>query len=73
MMSELTAHNFTLDGRGFVKINDSEAFALSEPYTVNSRSGEEEPVYMMSVFHQLHCLVRSLPKHTTECEKWPAG
>jgi hypothetical protein len=46
-----------IDGRGFVRVNASEAVGLGEPYKVNSDAQLEEPAYMMSVFHQLHCLV----------------
>jgi hypothetical protein len=47
------------DGRGFVQIKDSETFNIGEPYKINGNMGTDEPVYMMSVFHQLHCLVRT--------------
>jgi hypothetical protein len=48
-----------IDGRGYVRIGDSDSFDLGEPYIIGSES-DPQPVYMMSVFHQLHCLVRNL-------------
>ncbi|KAN0098999.1 protein of unknown function (DUF3328) domain containing protein [Hyaloscypha variabilis] len=54
-----TLHNWielSSDGRGFVQIKDSETFNIGEPYKINGNMGTDEPVYMMSVFHQLHCL-----------------
>lgn len=32
---------------------------MGEPYKVNLNAKKDESVYMMSVFHQLHCLVGS--------------
>ncbi|CRG86690.1 hypothetical protein PISL3812_03700 [Talaromyces islandicus] len=42
-------------GRGYVQINKTGPIDLGEPYTIDVHS-RTEPVYMMSVFHQLHCL-----------------
>jgi len=39
-----------------VKIEDSDSFGLSQPYAIQLNSTHTEPVYMVSVFHQLHCL-----------------
>jgi len=54
-----TLHNWielSSFGRGYVQINNSESIEyLGEPYQI-SNHGKDEPVYMMSVFHQLHCL-----------------
>lgn len=50
-----------IDGRGFVKIDDWESFGLDEPYEQVVNSTYTEGVYMVSVFHQLHCLVRNMP------------
>lgn len=51
----------TQDGRGYVKIEDSEFFGLDQPYRQNINATATEGVYMMSVFHQLHCLVSDIP------------
>lgn len=45
-----------LVGRGYVKIANYKTFDLGEPYTIDVHA-HQEPAYMMSVFHQLHCLV----------------
>ncbi|KIM97467.1 hypothetical protein OIDMADRAFT_204249 [Oidiodendron maius Zn] len=53
-----TLHNWielSADGRGYVRINNSASFDLGEPYHIGSES-DPKPAYMMSVFHQLHCL-----------------
>ncbi|KAF3385797.1 hypothetical protein DPV78_012674 [Talaromyces pinophilus] len=53
-----TLHNWielSAVGRGYVQIPNSDTFGLSEPYIIEDHS-RTEPVYMMSVFHQLHCL-----------------
>lgn len=46
-----------VDGRGYVKIEDAEKYGLSNGYELNVNSTHTEPAYMLSVFHQLHCLV----------------
>ncbi|KAI0021949.1 hypothetical protein F4780DRAFT_778221 [Xylariomycetidae sp. FL0641] len=55
-----TLHNWiplSADGRGYVQIPDHEAYEqLGEPYTVTVNRTSDGPAYMMSVFHQLHCL-----------------
>ncbi|RDL36020.1 Uncharacterized protein BP5553_06632 [Venustampulla echinocandica] len=54
-----TLHNWielSADGRGYVKIEDSDSFDLGDPYSIQMNITHSEPVYMMSVFHQLHCL-----------------
>jgi len=48
--------DLSADGRGYVHIDDWESFGLSEPYSMQMNATHNEPVYMMSVFHQLHCL-----------------
>ncbi|KAH8806077.1 hypothetical protein F5884DRAFT_801584 [Xylogone sp. PMI_703] len=53
-----TLHNWielSADGRGYVQVNNSQSFDLGEPYEIKDHF-RTEPVYMMSVFHQLHCL-----------------
>ena len=50
-----------IDGRGYVKIKDGESFGLDPPHFINVNATYAEPVYMVSVFHQLHCLVRAIP------------
>jgi hypothetical protein len=49
----------TLTGaRGYVQIPDRTSYNdLGEPYTVPVNLTHDGPAYMMSVFHQLHCLV----------------
>jgi len=44
------------DGRGYVKIENPEFFGLGEPYSSRVNESYSEPVYMVSAFHQLHCL-----------------
>jgi len=55
-----TLHNWiplSSDGRGYVQIEDPGSFGLGEPYTTqNLHTSKMEPVYMMAIFHQLHCL-----------------
>ncbi|KAI0165133.1 hypothetical protein GGR52DRAFT_95680 [Hypoxylon sp. FL1284] len=55
-----TLHNWiplSAEARGYVQIPDSESYAiLSAPYTVAVNRTADGPAYMMSVFHQLHCL-----------------
>lgn len=44
--------------RGYVQVADREKFSdLGDPYTVAIDRHTDGPGYMMSVFHQLHCLV----------------
>ncbi|KAK8105486.1 hypothetical protein PG999_008845 [Apiospora kogelbergensis] len=42
--------------RGYVVIKDADRFDLPDPYTVAIDRDNEGPGYMMSAFHQLHCL-----------------
>ncbi|RYP59323.1 hypothetical protein DL769_008587 [Monosporascus sp. CRB-8-3] len=55
-----TLHNWiplSAVARGFVQIPDYGSYdILSEPYTVAINRTSDGPAYMMSVFHQLHCL-----------------
>ncbi|KAI1816200.1 hypothetical protein GGS20DRAFT_255060 [Poronia punctata] len=55
-----TLHNWlplSADARGYVQIADYETYPLlSHPYTVAINRTSDGPAYMMSVFHQLHCL-----------------
>ncbi|KAH9907227.1 hypothetical protein F4778DRAFT_527505 [Xylariomycetidae sp. FL2044] len=55
-----TLHNWiplSADARGYVQIPDREAYdVLADPYTVEISRNEDGPAYMVSVFHQLHCL-----------------
>lgn len=44
------------DSRGYVVIDDADRYDLPEPYTVPLDRYRDGPGYMMSVFHQLHCL-----------------
>jgi hypothetical protein len=40
-----------------VKINNYSSFELGPPHMMSDLSGIEQPMYVMSAFHQLHCLV----------------
>ncbi|KAI8625617.1 hypothetical protein F5Y19DRAFT_479378 [Xylariaceae sp. FL1651] len=45
------------EARGYVQIANYESYdILSKPYTVAVNRTSDGPAYMMSVFHQLHCL-----------------
>lgn len=46
-----------IDARGYVHLDDYEAYDLSDPYTVALNRTHDGPGYMLSAFHQLHCLV----------------
>ncbi|KAK0639570.1 hypothetical protein B0T16DRAFT_432338 [Cercophora newfieldiana] len=43
-------------GRGYVQIPDRDRYDLGEPYTTAISRDQQGPAFMMSVFHQLHCL-----------------
>lgn len=48
------------EGRGFIQVKPSDRIGLAPPYTSNLvLKGDEhmQEIYMVSVFHQLHCLV----------------
>ncbi|KUJ06496.1 uncharacterized protein LY89DRAFT_769397 [Mollisia scopiformis] len=77
-----TLHNWielSSDGRGYVQVDNSTSFKLGEPYTMHgTHTDKKEPVYMMSVFHQLHCvsylaehyqteLTQEVAHHTAHC------
>ncbi|OTB03150.1 hypothetical protein M426DRAFT_321953 [Hypoxylon sp. CI-4A] len=55
-----TLHNWiplSADARGYVQIPDYESYEiLGKPHTVAINRTADGPAYMMSVFHQLHCL-----------------
>lgn len=54
-----TLHNWidlSADARGYVQIPDRTLYDLGEPYTVRLDRHTDGPGYMMTVFHQLHCL-----------------
>ncbi|KFY06812.1 hypothetical protein V492_07717 [Pseudogymnoascus sp. VKM F-4246] len=54
-----TLHNWielSADGRGYIKIQDAEKYGLGKAYDLNVNVTHTEPAYMLSVFHQLHCL-----------------
>jgi len=54
-----TLHNWielSAQARGYVQIADRERYDLGDPYTSAISRDEEGPTFMMSVFHQLHCL-----------------
>jgi len=50
------AINIKSASRGYVVIPDASPYDLPEPYTVAIDRYNDGPGYMMSVFHQLHCL-----------------
>ncbi|KAL1583315.1 hypothetical protein WHR41_08062 [Cladosporium halotolerans] len=54
-----TLHNWiplSSDARGYVHFNNYESYDLSDPYTVSINRTHDGPGYMLSAFHQLHCL-----------------
>ncbi|KAI1417897.1 hypothetical protein F5Y13DRAFT_176707 [Hypoxylon sp. FL1857] len=55
-----TLHNWiplSAEARGYVQIPDYDSYdILSKPHMVAINRTSEGPAYMMSVFHQLHCL-----------------
>ncbi|KAH7322528.1 hypothetical protein B0I35DRAFT_476471 [Stachybotrys elegans] len=55
----LTLHNWielSAKARGFIVVKNPEKYDLPEPHTVAVNLYEDGPGYMMTVFHQLHCL-----------------
>lgn len=59
-----TLHNWiplSAAARGYVQIPDRALYDLGEPYNVSITIHEDGPAYMMTVFHQLHCLVHLPP------------
>ncbi|KAI0199929.1 hypothetical protein F4808DRAFT_430841 [Astrocystis sublimbata] len=45
------------DARGYIQVPNHESYdTLGDPYTVAIDRMNDGPAYMMSVFHQLHCL-----------------
>lgn len=60
--SEATLHKLhnwiqlSAAARGYIQIPDWARFDIGEPYTVAIDHDTDGPAYMMSVFHQLHCL-----------------
>ncbi|KAI0455222.1 hypothetical protein F5B21DRAFT_472403 [Xylaria acuta] len=55
-----TLHNWlplSSEARGYIRVPDYASYnALGDPYTVAIDRTSDGPAYMMSVFHQLHCL-----------------
>jgi len=43
-----------------VHLDDYEAYDLSDPYTIALNRTHDGPGYMLSAFHQLHCLVSQM-------------
>ncbi|KAL2131280.1 hypothetical protein VTI74DRAFT_5311 [Chaetomium olivicolor] len=81
-----TLHNWielSSASRGYVVVSDPSGYELPEPYTVALDRYTEGPGYMMTVFHQLHCLsylaehyqqgyagvslTKEVAHHTTHC------
>ncbi|KAK6436656.1 hypothetical protein LTR95_007158 [Oleoguttula sp. CCFEE 5521] len=61
--ADTTAHTLhqwialSSDARGYVSMPDWDSWSdLREPYTVRLNRMEEGPGYMISMFHQIHCL-----------------
>lgn len=52
--SKLKAYRF-VDGGGFIQVDSSEQDILPKPVRLAVTKGV--PMFSMSVFHQLHCLV----------------
>ena len=46
-------------------LDDYEAYDLSDPYTVALNRTHDGPGYMLSAFHQLHCLVSQSTQSAT--------
>lgn len=46
----------TTEARGYIVVKNPEKYDLPEPHTVAVNLYEDGPGYMMTVFHQLHCL-----------------
>jgi len=44
------------DGRGYVHVDNPDMYGLGEPYYLKMNETDYQPVYMISGFHQLHCL-----------------
>ena len=40
-----------------MRFDNYESYDLSDPYTVSINRTHDGPGYMLSAFHQLHCLV----------------
>jgi hypothetical protein len=68
-ISEHSLNRKLIDSRGFIKINNSVNFGLDEPYSIKPDFSQDEPVYIVSVFHQLHYLISIFPKLKAEIEK----
>lgn len=54
-----TLHNWielSSESRGYVVVDDASRYDLPNPYTVALDRHNDGPGYMMTVFHQLHCL-----------------
>ncbi|KAK4221318.1 hypothetical protein QBC38DRAFT_134373 [Podospora fimiseda] len=54
-----TLHNWvelSSGSRGYIVVNDRSRYDLPEPYTVALDRHNDGPGFMMTVFHQLHCL-----------------
>ncbi|KAK6343482.1 hypothetical protein TWF730_011071 [Orbilia blumenaviensis] len=54
-----TLHNWiplSSDSRGYVVVKDAHRYDLPNPYTIAIDRYNDGPGYMMTVFHQLHCL-----------------
>ncbi|PVI07110.1 hypothetical protein DM02DRAFT_723703 [Periconia macrospinosa] len=54
-----TLHNWielSSDSRGYISLPDPSAYDLPTPYTIAIDRHTDGPGYMITVFHQLHCL-----------------
>lgn len=56
MFLESLNNVFCVDARGYISLPDHASYDLPTPYTVAIDRHTDGPGYMMTVFHQLHCL-----------------
>ena len=53
------------EARGYISVPDYEAYHhLPTPFELNLNRTADGPGYMISMFHQLHCLVRPASPRT---------
>ena len=62
-LSCLLLLTLVIAGKGFIRVESPTAWDLRGGYPVND-TGSETEEYCISMFHQLHCLVRLLSRYT---------